>query len=172
MTTSQTAPTRPEAPMVGDEREQLTGFLDFLRATVVMKATGLSDEQARTPLVASELTNIASLLAHLTYVEQYWFGVVLDHQPDSWQDRLEGDPDAEFRSGLELPVARLIADYEAQCQVNRDIVAGLDLDAQGTTGRGKPVNVRWVVVHMIEETGRHAGHLDLLREHVDGRTGE
>jgi uncharacterized damage-inducible protein DinB len=158
--------------MVGGEREQLAGFLDFLRATVVTKATGLSDEQARRPLVASELTTIAGLVAHLTYVEELWFSVVLDGGPDNWQDRLNDDPDAEFRAGLTTPVSQLVADYEARCAVSRDIVARRDLDATATTGRGKPVNVRWVVIHMIEETGRHAGHLDLLREHVDGDTGE
>lgn len=158
--------------MIGDEREQLNGFLDFLRATVVMKATGLTDEQARHSLVPSELTTVASLLAHLSLNEQYWFGVVLAGQPDPWEERLALDPDAEFRSGLELPLDQLIADYQAQCQESREIVDKLDLTSRGTTGKGEPVNARWVLIHMIEETGRHAGHLDLLRELLDGSTGE
>lgn len=158
--------------MVGGEREQLTAFLDYLRATVVMKATGLSDEQARRRLVPSELTTVATLLAHLRWVEQYWFGVVLDGRPDEWVERFKEDSDAEFRVGLEVPLDQLIADYEAECATSREVVASRELDDQGTTGRGKPVNVRWVVVHMIEETGRHAGHLDLLRELLDGTTGE
>lgn len=164
--------TRPEAPKIGAEREQLAGFLDFLRATVVMKATGLTDEQARRPLIPSELMTVAGLVSHLTYVERYWFGVVFDGRSDLWTERLKADRDAEFRAALDIPLSQLIADYTAQCQLNRDIVAALDLDAAAKTGRGEPVNLRWVLIHMIEETGRHAGHLDLLRELLDGSTGE
>jgi uncharacterized damage-inducible protein DinB len=167
-----TAKTRPEAPMIGGEREQLAGFLDFLRATVVMKATGLTDEQARRSLIPSELMTVAGLLSHLTYVELYWFGIVFDGRSDPWAEPLKTDPDAEFRAALDLPLSQLIADYEAQCQLNSEIVAKLDLDTAAKTGRGEPVNLRWVLIHMIEETGRHAGHLDLLRELLDGSTGE
>lgn len=157
--------------MVGGERELLNGFLDFQRATVVMKATGLSDEQARRPLVASRLTAIAPLLSHLRYVERYWFAVVLDGQDDTWAEELKTDPDVEFTIGLRAPLPTLIAEYEAQCAANRTIAARLDLDARGTR-RGEPVNLRWVLMHLIEETARHAGHLDLLRENIDGSTGE
>jgi uncharacterized damage-inducible protein DinB len=163
---------RPDPPRVGELREQLNGFLDFLRATVVWKATGLTDEQARRQLVPSELTTVAGLLAHLTWVEQYWFGVVLDGRPDLWRERFAQDPDAEFRPALTTPLDRLIADYEAECARSREVAARLDLAATGTTSKGQPVNLRWVLIHMIEETGRHAGHLDLLRELLDGSTGE
>ncbi len=158
--------------MVAGEREQLTGFLDFLRATVVVKARGLTDEQARRPLVPSELTTVAGLLSHLRYVEQYWFGVVFDGRPDVWAERLAADRDAEFRAGLVTPLAELVADYVAECALSREVTAKLALDATATTSRGQPVNLRWVLIHMIEETGRHAGHLDLLRELLDGSTGE
>jgi len=163
--------TRPEPPMLGGEREQLTGFLDFQRATVVWKATGLSDEQARRPLVASQLTAIAPLLSHLRYVERYWFAVVFEGKEDTWAEELKSDPDIEFRVGLDKSLSRLIAEYEAECATNREIAARLDLDARGYH-RGDPVNLRWVLVHMVEETARHAGHLDLLRENIDGATGE
>jgi hypothetical protein len=172
MTATDVDKTRPEAPMTGGEREQLAGFLDFLRATVVMKAKGLTDEQARRSLLPSELMTVAGLLSHLAYVEQYWFGIVFDGRLDPWAERMKTDVDAEFRAALDIPLPTLIADYEAQCQLSRDIVAKLDLDAAATTGRGQPVNLRWVLIHMIEETGRHAGHLDLLRELLDGSTGE
>jgi uncharacterized damage-inducible protein DinB len=164
--------TRPDPPKLGGAREQLDGFLDFLRGAVVLKATGLTDDQARRQLVPSELTTVAGLVAHLTYVEHYWFAVVLDGQPDPWQDLFAEDPDAEFRLGTRTPIERLVADYEAECGRSRAVAAGLDLDATGTTAKGEPVNLRWVIVHMIEETGRHAGHLDLLRELLDGSTGE
>jgi uncharacterized damage-inducible protein DinB len=164
--------TRPEPPMLGGDREQLAGFLDFLRATVVMKATGLTDEQARRSLMPSELTTVAGLVSHLTLVEQYWFGQVHDNQEDPWEEQLKADRDAEFRAALSIPLDQLIADYEAECQRSRDVVAKLDLDATGTTAKGQSVNLRWTLIHMIEETGRHAGHLDLLRELLDGSTGE
>lgn len=164
--------TRPDPPKAGELREQLDGFLDFLRATVVLKATGLTDEQARESLVPSKLTTVAGLLGHLTWVEQYWFGVVLDGRPDVWQERFDADPDAEFTAALTIPLSQLIADYEAECARSREVAARLDLAATGTTPKGQPVNLRWVLIHMIEETGRHAGHLDLLRELLDGTTGE
>jgi uncharacterized damage-inducible protein DinB len=158
--------------MLGGEREQLAGFLDFLRGTVVMKAAGLTDEQARRSLMPSELTTVAGLVSHLTYVEQYWFGQVHDNQADPWAERIKADRDAEFRAALSIPLDQLIAEYEAECQRSRAVVAKLALDATGTTAKGQPVNLRWVLIHMIEETGRHAGHLDLLRELLDGSTGE
>ncbi|MFK0247386.1 DinB family protein [Amycolatopsis azurea] len=165
-------PKRPEPPLTGDERTQLNGFLDFLRATVVWKCSGLTDEQARRALVPSELTTVAGLLGHLTLVEQYWFNVVLNGQEDLWKEALEADPDAEFRVAMQTPIEQLIAAYEAECERSRKIVAGMDLDDKVPFRGDREVNVRFVVAHMVEETGRHAGHLDLLREMIDGLTGE
>ncbi|HEY2062194.1 DinB family protein [Amycolatopsis sp. NBC_01480] len=158
--------------MAGDERTQLTGFLDFLRASVVWKCSGLTDEQARRSLVPSELTTIAGLLGHLTLVENYWFRIVLDGQPDEWADALELDPDAEFRAAHRTPIERLIADYQAETALCREIVAARAFDDTVVFKEREPLTVRWVVAHMIEETGRHLGHLDLLRELTDGLTGE
>jgi len=157
--------------MVAGEREQLTGFLDFLRGTVVMKATGLTDEQARRALVPSRLTTVAGLVSHLTYVEQYWFGVVFDGRPDQWVDRFADDPDAEFSAGMVTPLVELVENYRQECARSRAVAADLDVGATAMRN-GQPVNLRWVLIHMIEETGRHAGHLDLLRELLDGSTGE
>ncbi|WP_370948288.1 DinB family protein [Amycolatopsis sp. cg5] len=164
-------PKRPEPDMVGDERAQLTGFLDFLRATVVWKASGLTDEQARQALLPSKVFTIAGIVNHLFLVEEYWFGVILNGEKDRWKEKLDVDPDAEFREALDKPLARIIEDYEKECRRCSEIVAKLDFD-QEVPYRDKRVNVRWVVTHMIEETGRHAGHLDLLRELTDGLTGE
>ena len=162
---------RPEPPTTGGEREQLSGFLDYQRATVVWKTTGLSYEQARRPLVASPLTAIGPLLSHLRYVERYWFSVVLAGAKDVWAEELKSDPDVEFRVALTKPLSHLVIEYEAECARNRQIAARLDLDARGTRC-GESVNLRWVLLHMIEETARHAGHIDLLRENIDGTTGE
>lgn len=166
-------PVRPDPPMSGSERDQLNGFLDFLRSAIVLKATGLTDEQARAQHVPSRLTTVASLVGHLTYVESYWFGVVLAGRPDPWAQRLRDDPDAEFVAAMSTPIADLVAAYEKQCAESREIVARLGLGAEVTHARsGERLSVRWVLMHMIEETGRHAGHLDLLRELTDGSVGE
>jgi hypothetical protein len=69
-------------------------------------------------------------------------------------------------------VAELIAEYTEQCRVSSEIAAARELDATVVRGNGEPVNLRWVLIHMIEETGRHAGHLDVIRELLDGSTGE
>jgi uncharacterized damage-inducible protein DinB len=165
-------PKRPEPPLTGDERTQLNGFLDLYRSTVVWKSAGLTDEQARRAHVPSELTTIGGLVGHLTLVEDYWFGVLLDGGEDRWKEALEKDRDAEFRQALVTPLSTVIDEYAAQCQVSRDILAKLDLDAEVPFTEGRTVSVRWVVLHMIEETARHVGHLDLLRELTDGTTGE
>jgi sulfur carrier protein ThiS len=162
-------PPRPAIPLTGDERDILTAQLDYLRATVAWKGGGLTDEQARRVHLPSELTTVAGLLSHLTLNEWYWFAVVVDGEADTWEERLKEDPDAEFRT--DAPLSRLLEDYAKQCQRSRDIVAGHSLDDQ-LTHNGETFNVRWVVTHMIEETARHAGHLDLLRELTDGLTGE
>jgi uncharacterized damage-inducible protein DinB len=161
--------------MAGGEREQLNNFLDFQRATVVWKSSDLTDEQSRRSLVPSELTTVAGLLAHLRLVEEWWFGNVLDGRPDRWREILRADPDAEFREGMRTPLAELISAYEAQCEISREIVAARELTDEvplPNDRRGRQVNVRWVLLHMIEETARHAGHLDLIREMTDGLTGE
>ena len=121
--------------MVGGEREQLNGFLDFLRGTVVVKAAGLTDEQARRPLVASRLTAIAAAA-----VPPALGGALLvRHRAERpagrlGRGRMKADRDAEFRVGLDLPLSRLIADYEAECAASREIAARLDLDATGDHG--------------------------------------
>lgn len=164
--------TRPEAPKTGGEREQLVAMLDYFRATVLMKADGLTDEQARTSLVPSKLTTVGGLVSHLTYVEQYWFGVVFEGREDPWAERFKVDNDAEFTAGQSIPLAELVAEYAAECERSRAVVAKHELADTVTTPRGVSFNLRWVMIHMIEETGRHVGHLDLLRELLDGSTGE
>ena len=165
------ASPRTEPPLVGDERAQLCGLLDFLRATVVWKSRGLTDEQAHRRLVPSELTTVAGVLAHLRQAEEYWFGVVLGGMPDAWEELNAADDDADWRMGTRTPALQLIAEYETQCQISRDIIAALPLDHVASYN-DKRYNARWVLLHLIDETARHAGHADLLRELLDGLTGE
>ena len=151
------------------EREVLESFLDDLRDTILWKQEGLTREQALRSLVPSG-TSLLGIVKHLAFVERYWF-----------QDRFAGrdvafpwseqDPDADWRvEEWESPEG--VADfYRSETAQSRAVQA----DAPGPdalSARGKPVSLRWVLVHMIEETARHAGHADLLREAADGATGE
>ena len=163
---------RPQAPEVGGERDQLAGFLDFQRATIVWKASGLTDDQARRSLVPSKLMTVAGLVSHLTLVEEWWFANVIGGAPDRWDEAIKADPDVDWKPG-DTPLPELISAYRAQCEISRRYLAehGLD-DVVTRPGNGRRYNIRWVLTHMIEETARHAGHLDLVREMIDGLTGE
>ena len=161
---------RTDVPPAWDEVTILTAFLDYVRATVHAKCEHLADAR-RAPLSTSPLMTLAGLVNHLRWVEYYWFQVMLlgeeDHGP--WT---EGDPDREMRVALEVPIIQLLDEYQSQCARYRDLVASLDLDtASKRPVSGRPVTLRWILFHLIEETARHNGHLDILRELADGVTG-
>jgi hypothetical protein len=154
----------------GTEHETLTQMLDFLRATVVHKVTGLTDEQAFSrPVPASTLTP-GGLVKHLTGVERFWFsidfaGLDVEHP---WP---ETDQHGAFALDPTDTVAGLVEAYEAECERSRQAIAGAGLD---DVARGKDMSfvLRYALTHMIEETARHCGHLDLLRESIDGQRGQ
>jgi uncharacterized damage-inducible protein DinB len=164
---------RTDTPSSWDERATLTTFHDYARATVHHKCAGLSDADARrAPLATSPLMTVAGLVNHLRWNEHWWFEVMFlggeDRAP--WTD---DDPDADFRVALETPLAQVLAEYEAQCARVGELIAGIDLDARskGEDSQGGHLTLRWVIGHMTEETARHNGHLDILRELLDGATG-
>ncbi|MBW4720107.1 DinB family protein [Saccharothrix obliqua] len=178
MTSPGTTPTivtspedRVEVPFRGDERTLLCAFLDYLRGTVELKVAGLSDEDAHRPVLPSPLTTAAGVVKHLRWVENYWFRVALLGHPDEAPYSRE-DPDGDWRILPGETISGLVADYASQCAVSRDVVAGLDLDHEVPFRGDRRLSARWVLIHMIEETGRHAGHLDVVRELLDGVTGE
>ena len=164
---------RVDPPFVGDERSQLEQWLDFHRATVHVKCAGLAEEHAWTaPLPSSPLVSMGGVVSHLMWVERNWFNRVMagedrDYADVPWSD---DDPDGDFRQVGDETLADALARYDAQCAVSREIAAKFDLDATGER-RGKPVSLRWVYLHMIEETARHNGHLDAVRELLDGAVG-
>jgi len=166
---------RTEAPLAGDERAMLTGFLDRQRATVRIKCTGLDDAGAAVaPIATSPLMTIGGIVNHLRWVEYDWLEHDLLGRPDlaPWTDE---EPDKEFTVGATTPIATVLEEYEAQCARCREIVAGHALDVtsvQTDRHTGEPFTLRWIVNHLIEETARHLGHIDLIREYVDGTTGE
>jgi uncharacterized damage-inducible protein DinB len=159
------------------ERSLLTQTLDFHRATFLWKIDGLDREQLARTTAASDLT-LAGLLKHLTLVEDHWFSVILaGARPDApWRD-IDWDlgPDWEFRTAADDDPADLIAAYERTCARSRaavDATTSLDDLSAGVSRTRGPFSVRWILVHMIAETARHNGHADLLREAIDGATGE
>lgn len=171
--------TRPEPPPQPDERTALETFLEYFRATLRWKADGLTDEQARLATVEPSIMSIAGLLRHMAEVERHWFQMYLRGDDE---DRLfwgGDDPDADFHVPDDVTLAECLALYDAEIATSRSIAAQHSLDdlAARSDLRREPgtdwrPNLRWIVVHMIEEYARHAGHADLIRERIDGATGD
>jgi uncharacterized damage-inducible protein DinB len=173
---------RPEPPLEAGEAATLTGFLDYQRATLAWKCRGLSDEQLRVALPPTTMT-LGGMLKHLAYVEDGWFTEVAAEQPgpEPWASvDWDADPDWEWRtaasdSGDELRALwaeradRSRAVVEAQLRSGEDKALSQAHPAWG--GRAR-VSLRWILTHMIEEYARHNGHADLIRESLDGETGE
>jgi uncharacterized damage-inducible protein DinB len=161
-------------PASFDERSMLTTMLDFTRATVHAKCAEVAAQDARSaPLPTSPLMTLSGIVNHLRWVENWWFEVVFQDLPNlaPWT---EDDIDREWRIAVDRPITDLLAEYERQCQANRELVARLDLGtrAKKTVRNGQTVTLGWIVLHMIEETARHNGHLDVLRELADGTVGD
>jgi uncharacterized damage-inducible protein DinB len=164
---------RSDVPETWDERATLLAMLGYVRATVRAKCEGLSDALARVaPLPTSPLTTISGLVSHLRWVERSWFETVYLGKPDDgpWT---EDEPDREMTYRLDVPLTTLLAEYEAQAAHYDELVRTADLDstAQKPIRTGRHVTLRWILLHLIEETARHNGHLDILREQADGVTG-
>ena len=159
---------------VADERTTLAAFLDYLREALVAKVTGVSEEDARRRLVPSA-TTLAGLVKHLTRVEMSWFQHRLAQIPVEELPELEhwlDDPEGEFRIEEDETLDVLIARYRRQCELSREVAGRFDLDHVVPHPALGQVSARWITVHMIEESARHVGHADILREQIDGSTGD
>ncbi|MDQ0947023.1 hypothetical protein QFZ24_000946 [Streptomyces phaeochromogenes] len=160
---SRTRPKDTGPPRTGaDEKATLRGFLDYLRNSVADKVAGVPEPQVRTGQVPSG-TSLLGLLKHLAFVERFYF---LGEDAGNWRTTL--------RPSAEDTVDGALADYRTAVErANQVIDACPDvaLPAPRPPRRGQAPSMRWVLVHMIEETGRHAGHADILREQIDGSTG-
>jgi uncharacterized damage-inducible protein DinB len=163
-----------DIPAAWDERTVLTTMLDYTRDTVHAKCRDLTEADAhRVFLPLSPLMTIAGLVSHLRWTETWWFEAVLLGEPDE-HPGTEEEPDREMSIASEMLLADLLADYQDTCARYRDLAASLDLDtpSRGELGwRDEPVTLRWILFHLIEETARHNGHIDLLREMADGVRG-
>ena len=164
---------RIDPPLAGNEKESLLGFLNWQRDTLLCKLAGLDDEQMRRPHVPSGLT-LLGLVKHLTDVERSWFRetVAGEDLAHLWDD---ADPQRYWRIEPDDTTAGIIAGYQEEVARANAIIAAANLNDH-VRGRVTPshqdLRVRWVVLHMIEETARHLGHADLIREAIDGATGE
>ena len=156
-----------------DERTMLEGMLDWYRDGVVGKVAGLTDEQAKERRVASNSTLIG-MVKHLAGVEDSWFHdrFAGRPEPDVWAGAdLAADPDWDFTSAWDDTLAGTVALYREACARSRDAAAGRHLDEMAVN-TPRPFNLRWAFVHVIEETARHLGQMDIMRELSDGVTGE
>ncbi|GAA1405656.1 DinB family protein [Kitasatospora putterlickiae] len=166
---------RTPTPPAGDERATLTAFLDFQRDTFAMKCAGLTTDQLRARPLHPSTLSLLGLTRHLAEVERSWFRNVLNNEarPGFWKrpdgtfaefDAADADPDEAFTV------------WRRECAHARELVAAApSLDVLGhyrAPAGDQTWSLRWILTHMIEEYARHNGHADLLREHLDGRTGE
>jgi len=153
-------------PLAGEEKATLHVSLIRHREAVLWKLEGLNDEQLRRPMVPSG-TNLLGLVKHLAGVEYQWFGQTFGRETEA----LETDPVADMNAGLGETTDGIVGFYRRACAAADQVIDELDLDDQGTAWFGEQVSLRRVLVGMIEETARHAGHADILRELLDGATG-
>ena len=168
--------TRTRPSRTAGEREQLLGWYDLQRGIVRMKCEGLSDDDAHRVVVpTSPLMTAAGILSHLRWAEELWFREVLLGEEGvgrGFGAEARAVDDAEFRV-QGMPLAQLLAEYDAECARSDAAIAAFSLDDTGSTALHAvgEATVRWMLLHMLEETARHAGHLDLVREMLDGETG-
>ena len=166
-------PVRTDPPFADPERPALEAWLDYERATLLTKCAGLTPEQLALRSVPPSSLSLLGLVRHLTEVERSWFRRRLGRQPDlPFLYCSDDNPDGDFD---DVDPARADDDraaYDAEVAVAREVVAGYGLDDRGLSRLGKEVDLRWIYLHMIEEYARHNGHADLLRERIDGATGE
>jgi uncharacterized damage-inducible protein DinB len=172
---------RPGIPYSTDEVGMLRAFLDHYRATIRLQADGLTDAQLDQPLAPSDLT-LGGMLKHLAYVEDWWFSYHLAAQEPSapwdaapWDDDADwdwhsaaADTHAELDGMLAEAIARSDAHLDSALASDPDI--GRVVARPRDPAKGETATIRWVLVHMVEEYARHAGHADLIRQSIDGAT--
>jgi uncharacterized damage-inducible protein DinB len=156
----------------GTERAGLREFLDYQREALIDRLQGLSDEQARMTPTASSLS-LLSLIKHSAIWERRWFQVIVAGRsfPDEWPEVQSDEVDPTFRLADEDTVESVVGDYREQIAVSNEILGAFDLDAPCAWPEMADQNLRWVALHMIEETAHHAGHADIIRETIDGTRG-
>ncbi len=163
-------PPLPDPPTAADEKDTLVAFLDWYRDNLLRKVEGL-DREALTRRLVPSATTLLGIVKHLAYVERGWFQNTFLGQTLYRPPRTAAD-DAEFRIEDDETVDSIIGFYQEEVARSREIVAGAALDDHARRQDRRDYTLRWIMVHMIEETARHVGHADILREQTDGGAGE
>ncbi|MBV9256093.1 MAG: DinB family protein [Actinobacteria bacterium] len=165
---------RTEPPFRLDERTMLEAWLEYHRATLELKCEGLSVEQLREQSVPPSSLSLLGLVRHMAEVERAWFRRTLADEDVGYIYVSDDDEDADFDDVPTANPDEAFATWRAECDHARENAAAVDsLDAVGKRARRNgDVSLRWIYVHMIEEYARHNGHADLLRERIDGATGD
>ncbi len=163
---------RTEPPLEATEREMLTGWLDYHRATLAWKCEGLTDAQLRERAVPPATLSLLGLVRHMAEVERSWFQRVLAGTDAPFRFFTDENRDGEFDDVDTADVAEAFAAWEGDCARAMELVAAApSLDITGER-RGERFSLRWILTHMIEEYARHNGHADLLRQRIDGSVGD
>jgi uncharacterized damage-inducible protein DinB len=166
---------RDEPALDAGEREMLEGWLEYHRRTLAWKCEGLDDEQLRTASVAPSELSLMGLVRHMAEVERNWFRKVLTGEDPGPLYFTDEDPDGDFHPTPADTWEDTYATWQAEIGAARQNAAGLGL-GEPSKGRsrstGEPFSLRWIYTHMIEEYARHNGHADLIRERIDGSSGD
>ncbi|HZE37851.1 MAG TPA: DinB family protein [Stackebrandtia sp.] len=166
---------RSEPSITANEREMLEGWLEYHRATLLLKCEGVAPERLSERAVGPSNLSLLGLVRHMVEVERHWFlGVMRGPWLDTGVYWTDDDPDGDFDNVDGADTDDAFAQFDKACQDARAVAADYDdLDALSVpTPKGKQFNLRWIYTHMIEEYARHNGHADLLRESIDGTTGD
>ncbi|MFC4783400.1 DinB family protein [Nocardioides sp. MAHUQ-72] len=177
MSTTPAAPDRVDPPLAGDEKATLLGFLDHHRDTLRLKTAGLTVDQLNATHAPSTMT-LGGMLKHLAFVEHWWFDCVFRGQEyaEPWASvDWRTDPDWDWHSAAGDSPEELRAMFDAACAASDEVLAAVGdwgTLSQRAGRTGERFSMRWIVTHMVEEYARHNGHADLIRESIDGSTGE
>jgi uncharacterized damage-inducible protein DinB len=161
---------RPEVPLIADERAMLDAWLEYHRAALLMKCADLSDDQLKLRSAEPSSLSLLGLVRHMTDVERGWFRRQVAGETGSEAQPLyytDERPDSDFDDLDDTAPETVVATYREEVERCRAAAAPIPLDA--VVGE---YSVRWIYLHMIEEYARHNGHADLLRERIDGKTGD
>ncbi|MBZ3902251.1 MULTISPECIES: DinB family protein [Streptomyces] len=166
---------RTEPSVTADERTMLEGWLGYHRETLALKCAGLDDARLRTASVPPSELSLLGLVRHMAEVERIWFRKVLVDDDQGPIYFSEADPDGEFHLTEADTWQEAYGTWQAEIGVARRNAEGFALDdvAKAAHRRsGETPSLRWIYTHMIEEYARHNGHADLIRERIDGATGD
>ena len=166
-----------DPPDHAPEKETLVAFLNFYRAVLVRKAEGITDAQARVAAAPPSDLNLLGLVRHMAAVEHHWFNRWWAASGEKWLFHSPADPDLDMHPTEADTVADAVALFRAKVAEADAVIAAANLEARAQKsetrdGRHFQPSMRWILVHLIEEYARHCGHADLIRQAIDGATGD